>query len=794
MRRLADLEPGDHLCCIYETEEEHRALLAPFLRHGLEHGQKVLYIVDAHTAEEVLAYLEEEGVHVRSYLDSGQLSVLTADESYMREGRFDPDGMIDLLRRETAQALSEGYSALRVTGEMTWALRGLPGSERLVEYEAKLNRFFPGSRCVAVCQYDRRKFGPDLLLDVLTTHPVAVVGTEVYENFYYIPPDKYLGDRLTEAMLDNWLANLAARQASEAALQESEEKYRTIVDGAQEGIWVIDADGNTTFANRRLADMLGYGVDEMMGRPIYDFMDQEGREAAERNMERRRSGIREQHDFEFIARDGSRIYASLETSPLFDDAGDFVGGVAMVADITRRREMEKALAREVEVNRVLAELSSALLVLGPIEDISYLFLESAKRLTESPYGFVGYIDTQTGYLVSPTLTRDIWEACEVEGKDVVFRDFTGLWGWVLKNRRPLLSNAPREDSRSSGVPEGHIPIERFLSVPALMGRTLVGQIAVANSVRDYDRKDLDLLGRLADLYAIAVLRMWSEGELERYREHLEELVRERTNDLERMNEQLQREIAERRKKEEELRVNAERLRALSARLESFREEERRRISLEVHDRLGQALTGLKINLALLGKKVAGEAELEERIADMSALLDETIQSVREISTALRPGVLDDLGLAVALDWQLRQFAELTGVECSLTSHVDEVSLDREMNVALFRIAQEALTNVARHARASRVDVRLACEEGEVVLEVRDDGRGASEEEVEDAGALGILGMRERARVFGGEVAVQGKRGEGTALLVRIPLRRGGCKAETTGAGRWTWKRTSSRNH
>ena len=132
---ITNLEPGDHLCCMYETEEEHRAVLTPYLRYGLERNEKVLYIVDAHTSEAVRGYLRDAGMEVETYLESGQLVFLTSRETYTRGDIFDPDAMIAMLRAETAQALEEGYAALRITGEMSWALRGLPGSERLIEYE-----------------------------------------------------------------------------------------------------------------------------------------------------------------------------------------------------------------------------------------------------------------------------------------------------------------------------------------------------------------------------------------------------------------------------------------------------------------------------------------------------------------------------------------------------------------------------------------------------------------------------------------------------------------------------------
>ena len=216
------------MCWIYETEEDHRAMVISFIRDGLERGEKVLYIVDASTVDQFLNYFRDDGVEVGPYLERGQLEILTADETYMREGIFDPDGMIVLLKQEMDRALGKGYPALRVSGEATWALRGLPGSERLIEYEAKLNDFFPGSKCLAMCQYDGRRFEPALLLDVLATHPIAVIGTEVFDNFYHIPPKDFLGPDPNGAKLRNCLENLAERKRSEKELLGLIEGLRSV--------------------------------------------------------------------------------------------------------------------------------------------------------------------------------------------------------------------------------------------------------------------------------------------------------------------------------------------------------------------------------------------------------------------------------------------------------------------------------------------------------------------------------------------------------------------------------------
>lgn len=259
---INELNPGDHLCVLYETDEEHKALITPYLISGLENNEKVFYIVDARTSPTVLDYLRDDGVDVDPYLDSGQLAILTVSESYMKGGIFDPDGMIKMLTEETDKALQEGYSALRVTGEMSWALRGLPGSERLIEYETKLNEFFPNNKALAICQYDCRVFDPEILLDILTTHPIAVIGTEIYENFYYIPTEEFLAGKAPEKTLEHWTENLKLRRKMENTLRESEERYSITLDAVNEGIWDWDVSSGDAFFSPNYYKLLGYNLGE----------------------------------------------------------------------------------------------------------------------------------------------------------------------------------------------------------------------------------------------------------------------------------------------------------------------------------------------------------------------------------------------------------------------------------------------------------------------------------------------------------------------------------------------------
>jgi len=233
------------------------------------------------------------------------------------------------------------------------------------------------------------------------------------------------------------------------------------------------------------------------------------------------------------------------------------------------------------------------------------------------------------------------------------------------------------------------------------------------------------------------------------------------------------ERAERRRAVQQLRESHEQLRALSVHLQTVREDERTRIAREVHDELGQALTGLKLDLSRLGHQQLGVPKSHTgKIKSLVARIDAIIQTVRRIATELRPGILDDLGLVAAIEWQANDFQSRTGIECvARTSVPEKPVLSAELNTAFFRIFQETLTNVIRHADASRVEVQLKKETGHVVLEVRDNGRGITDAEICGAESLGVRGMRERAALLGGEVAIRGAPREGTTVTVWIPLGR-----------------------
>jgi PAS domain S-box-containing protein len=233
-------------------------------------------------------------------------------------------------------------------------------------------------------------------------------------------------------------------------------------------------------------------------------------------------------------------------------------------------------------------------------------------------------------------------------------------------------------------------------------------------------------------------------------------------------------ITERKRAEEALRRSREELRNLAAYRETAREEERTRIAREIHDLLGQDLTALKLDVAWLRQRLPAGEELLARKADaMMSILDATAQTVRRISRELRPALLDDLGLVEAIALHVQEFRERTGIACEFLPSGGEPVMGREPAIALFRIAQEALTNVARHAGAKRVSVVLDSGDGEATLRVSDDGRGIRPEELTGSKSFGLMGIRERVGGLRGTVSITGMPGEGTTVIATIPYRKEG---------------------
>ncbi len=222
-------ESNDHLALIYENQTEQFAAAVPFTRQGLERDERCLYIVDENSKEDVMTALREGGVDVDAALESGALTIHSKQDTYLRDGSFDPDEMIEFLS-ETIDAAQEEYEALRITGEMTWILGDDPEMDDLIEYEGKLNRLIPDENCIALCQYNRKRFPAEIIRDIVKSHPHLIYDGMVCQNFYYTPPEEFFGPERPDREVDQMMRTLGDRTEARTTLQARERSLRTLYD------------------------------------------------------------------------------------------------------------------------------------------------------------------------------------------------------------------------------------------------------------------------------------------------------------------------------------------------------------------------------------------------------------------------------------------------------------------------------------------------------------------------------------------------------------------------------------
>jgi signal transduction histidine kinase len=217
---LEQLGPHDHFCSIYENPEEHYAVAIPFMRMGLDRGEKCIYIADDGTLGDVREAMESTGINVDGATESNALVLATKEQAYLKRGSFDPDWMFSFWKEATDSAMSEGFSALRVTGETEWVVRGGRGLERWMEYESRLTHALSENNCSALCQYNRHCFPPQVILDVIRTHPVVIYRGTICRNLYYVPAEEFLGTNQSEREVERLLTNIREREDVERALRE----------------------------------------------------------------------------------------------------------------------------------------------------------------------------------------------------------------------------------------------------------------------------------------------------------------------------------------------------------------------------------------------------------------------------------------------------------------------------------------------------------------------------------------------------------------------------------------------
>ena len=508
--------------------------------------------------------------------------------------------------------------------------------------------------------------------------------------------------------------DITERKQAEEEIRESEQRFRSLVDLATDGILLLSPQQKgvplIVDVNTAACMMNGYMREELIGKPITFLEEPEKGGEVPAIAERLMTGETTTFERNHVRRDGSVFPVEISSRLVHIGGRPYI--LAIDRDITERKKVEEAL--KAAMLKATEEKSKSEAIISAIGDQMVILDPEFKIVYQNRFA-LDNIGDHIGEICYKAFEKKA-AACEGCPVALSFQD-----GLVHRGER----------TATSVIGTLHLDI-------------------TASPLLDASGKVTAVIEMVKDITE----RRQAEAALRRSHVELEVLVHERTAELRMINEQLS---------------------MFSSYLQEAREKERTAIAREIHDELGQALTALKIDLSWLKKRLPkNQKPLLEKEASMSELVESTIQTVKKISSELRPGILDHLGLTAAIEWQAEEFQKRTGIPCGVSIVPEEIVPDRDRSTTIFRIFQETLTNITRHAKATKISVRLEKEDGRLILEVKDNGKGITEKQLSDSKSLGLMGIRERAAYWGGHMNVKGGvRNGGTTVIVHIPLERTG---------------------
>jgi two-component system sensor histidine kinase UhpB len=528
----------------------------------------------------------------------------------------------------------------------------------------------------------------------------------------------------------------------------SEHIYRVLFETMYEAALTVAPDGTILFCNQRFCDLIQTPLEQALGRKLESFTKPAEREALARLLWAARTRPVQGH-FALQAGDGTGVPVQMAVNLL--ESGERPSICVVASDLTELQASAQSInvlrKQRRELEQTQAELRSArLAALNLMEDAVAARREaerSAAELRESEERLRLAAET-TGfgtYDFNPENRFSLWSP-------QVFA-IVGLPEKTPISEAALLRLVHPDDrqrivrriekARDPARPERHEFEFRVVRPNGELrwlrdtGRTIFG-----------GGRPVRIIGTLQDI----TKRKHAEERLRQFTEQLESRVENRTAELKSVQEQL---------------------RALTNRLHELQEQERAQLARELHDQFGAALTALKIDLYSTMRQWPDKLNgVQAKVKGMSDLIDDTLESLRRTAALLRPRLLDDFGLVAAIEWQCLEFERRTGVRCVINLPPD-LSLDRQRSTVIFRILQESLTNITRHAKATAVAVRLRENRGKVLLKITDNGVGISAEAICDHKSIGLFGMQERAYAFGGHVRFTSRGNQGTTVTVEIPL-------------------------
>jgi PAS domain S-box-containing protein len=704
---LGNIPWGTHFCQFYETKEDLLELLVPFFKAGLESNEYCLWILcEPITEQDAFNALQKAVPNLTDYMDKKSIEIFPCKDWYAKSGKFDAKLVNHAWLQELQDALSRGYDGMRVNGNETWLDKN--NWDDFMEYENELNRLLQNRRMIVLCTYQLTRSDGRRVLDVAHAHECVVSRRQ---RHWEILEEPGLKKKKAELVRENKeLDALVTEQTNELA-KAVEDLKREIEERKRTEAQLVN--------EKQLLETI---IDSVPGYVV--LFDQSYNPLLwNKQIEKTLSYTSEK--VQNIAKAADTIFRwddQLSVKELIQQG--FAAGYVSGEFNTRRLDGSKAtlyfISRTIEYQDRLCLLSISVDITErkrAEEELRLAYQRLSYHVGNTPLAVLEWDKDLIITRWSEQAEKIFgWEASEALGKHIYDSDFL----IIHEEDRPQVEKIVNELIQGSG--------DRNI-----------------NLNRNY-RKD----GKV-------IYCEWYNSVLKDEHGNVITFLA------------FSHDVTERKEAEEKLNESYRQIRSLSEHLQNIREEERTRIAREIHDELGQHLTVLQMGISWLNKKVGNTSDaINEKLQDLMEMLGSCVQSVRRILYELRPQLLD-LGLDSAIEYHLKEFEKHSGIKTSFNEPMEELELKDSTKTGLFRIFQESLTNVAKHSEASHVYVDLVKEGNQLILRVKDNGKGFDKQEITKKRTLGILGMKERCEMMGGRCNIASEPGKGTTVTITMPL-------------------------
>jgi len=756
---VGDVPWGTHFCQFYETKKDLIEILVPYFKMGLENNEFCMWITsEPLSAKEAAEALKKEACNLDDYIKRGQIEILDYSQWYMKPGYFDSEQVLRGWVEKEKEALRNGFDGLRLTGNTMWLEK--KDYRGFTEYEVAINSVIGNFRMLAICTYSLDKCGTSEVMDVVGTHQFALIKRhgkwEIVQN--------------------------AEHKKIAESLRHSEERYALAQRATNIGRWEWNIRTGELVWSEQIEPMFGFGRGEF-GATYQAFLECAHSEDRHRVVYAVNACVQEGKDYAIEHRivwpDKTVRWVSQIGNVVRDEKGRAIRMLGVVQDITERKDAE---SRQQLAGHILECLNREKMEMDVVRDVLTLvrkftgFEAIGIRLHQGddfPYfetqGFPEDFVKAENYLCARTengeLIYDSQGAALLEcmcgnvisGRtDPTLPFFTEGGSFWTNTTTQLLNSTPPSDlqahTRNRCNQAGY---ESVALIPLRSDRHIVGLLQF-NDTRPgrFTREMIRFFEDIGVSIGVALARIRAEQDLEKYRQHLEELVQARTEDLTRANEQLLQEIEQRGRLEREL--------------FAISETEQTRIGQELHDSLGQQLVGIALTTKVLEQKLNSKSLAESADAkEIGKLVNRAMEMTRGLAKGLHPVDLSTGGLILALQEFAATTKHLFGICCTFECDTPVRMDDAAVAVHLYRIAQETVTNAIKHGKAKNIHIELTCGRDKSVLRVKSDGLDFPGMQVKGTG-MGLQIMDHRAEMIGGSLDIRRGDEGGTIVVCAFP--------------------------